>query len=72
MYARFVASPPTHRALALPGPGARVVVVADTHSRPHPATHDLIRAEAPAAILHAGDVGDAQVLDGGGQDELHV
>lgn len=63
MYARFVASPPTHRALALPGPGARVVVVADTHSRPHPATHDLIRAEAPAAILHAGDVGDAQVLD---------
>ncbi|MEZ4470726.1 MAG: metallophosphoesterase family protein [bacterium] len=40
-----------------------MVVVADTHSQPHPAMADLIRAEAPAAILHAGDVGDAAVLD---------
>jgi uncharacterized protein len=43
--------------------GLRVVVVADTHSRPHPAATDRIRSLAPAAILHAGDVGDLHVLD---------
>jgi putative phosphoesterase len=41
----------------------RVAVVADTHSRPHPAAAEHIRALAPAAILHGGDVGDLQVLD---------
>jgi putative phosphoesterase len=41
----------------------RVAVVADTHSRPHPATAERIRALAPAAILHAGDIGDLQVLE---------
>lgn len=43
--------------------GLRVVVVADTHSRPHPAAADRIAALAPAAILHAGDIGDLEVLD---------
>jgi uncharacterized protein len=43
--------------------GLRLVVVADTHSRPHPAAADRIAALAPAAILHAGDIGDLQVLD---------
>jgi putative phosphoesterase len=43
---------------------ARYVVVADTHSAPHPATHDVVRALAPDAILHAGDIGDLAVLDG--------
>lgn len=43
--------------------GLRLVIVADTHSRPHPSAADRIRALAPAAILHAGDIGDLQVLD---------
>jgi putative phosphoesterase len=43
--------------------GARYAVVADTHSQPHPATHGLLRALAPEAILHAGDIGDLAVLD---------
>ena len=43
--------------------GIRLVVVADTHSRPHPAAADRIRSLAPAAILHAGDIGDLQVLE---------
>jgi putative phosphoesterase len=43
--------------------GLRLVVVADTHSRPHPAAADRIRALTPAAILHAGDIGELQVLD---------
>jgi putative phosphoesterase len=38
-------------------------VVADTHSRPHPATVDLLRALSPDAILHAGDIGDVGVLE---------
>jgi uncharacterized protein len=42
---------------------ATIAVVADTHSRPHPAIDDRLAAIAPEAILHAGDVGDAAVLD---------
>jgi uncharacterized protein len=42
----------------------RLVVVADTHSRPHPASHTLIDAQAPDAILHGGDIGELSVLDG--------
>jgi putative phosphoesterase len=41
----------------------RIVAVADTHSRPHPRAHELIRARAPHAIVHAGDIGDLEVLD---------
>jgi uncharacterized protein len=44
--------------------GHRFAVVADTHSQPHRATHELIAAYAPDAILHAGDIGDLAVLDG--------
>jgi len=43
--------------------GLRVAIVADTHSHPHPRTTELLRAERPAAILHAGDIGDLGVLD---------
>jgi putative phosphoesterase len=43
--------------------GIRLVAVADTHSRPHPDATERIRSLAPAAILHAGDIGDLQVLD---------
>src|SRR5687767_5971354 len=41
----------------------RVVVVADTHSQPHPLTARWIKALAPSAILHAGDIGNLGVLD---------
>lgn len=40
-----------------------LAVVADTHSRPHPRALELIAAEEPDAILHAGDIGDLAVLD---------
>jgi hypothetical protein len=38
-------------------------VVADTHGKPHPGALEHLRALAPAAILHAGDIGDLAVLD---------
>ncbi len=42
---------------------ARIAVVADTHSRPHGDAARHLAALAPAAILHAGDIGDPTVLD---------
>lgn len=41
----------------------RVVVVADTHSRPDARSGGLIAAERPDRILHAGDIGTPVVLD---------
>jgi uncharacterized protein len=41
----------------------RLAVVSDTHSHPHPATVTRLAEIAPAAILHAGDIGDLAVLD---------
>lgn len=41
----------------------RLVVVADTHGRPHPESARHIAAEKPHRILHAGDIGDLSVLD---------
>jgi putative phosphoesterase len=41
----------------------RIVVVADTHSEPHPKSAEVIAAEHPSHILHAGDIGDLKVLD---------
>ena len=41
----------------------RLAVVADTHSEPHPRSTELLRAAAPNAILHAGDIGAPIVLD---------
>jgi uncharacterized protein len=41
----------------------RLAIVADTHSQPHPKAAERIAALAPSAILHAGDIGDLQVLD---------
>jgi uncharacterized protein len=38
-------------------------VVADTHSRPHAGAFEHLRAMAPEAILHAGDIGDLAVLE---------
>ena len=45
------------------GESARLVVVADTHSRPHPAMTGHLAALRPDAVLHAGDIGDLSVLD---------
>ncbi len=45
------------------GSGLRLVVVADTHSNPHPRAAERIRALKPDAILHAGDIGELSVLD---------
>jgi hypothetical protein len=39
-----------------------LVVVADTHSQPHPDSGQRIVAQAPDHILHAGDIGDLGVL----------
>jgi uncharacterized protein len=41
----------------------RLVVVADTHSTPHPAMTRHVRSQSPDAILHAGDIGGLAVLD---------
>jgi putative phosphoesterase len=41
----------------------RFVVVADTHSQPDPRSAELIAAQRPDRILHAGDIGDPRVLD---------
>jgi uncharacterized protein len=51
------------RALAWQAPGLRLVVVADTHGRPHPKSVERIAALEPSQILHAGDIGDLSVLD---------
>jgi putative phosphoesterase len=41
----------------------RVAIVADTHSRPHRDAAAALRSLAPAAILHAGDIGELEVLE---------
>jgi uncharacterized protein len=41
----------------------RFAVVADTHSKPHPATSERLSELSPDAILHAGDIGELSVLD---------
>jgi putative phosphoesterase len=40
-----------------------IAVVADTHSHPHTAMRAHLTALAPDAILHAGDIGDPEVID---------
>jgi putative phosphoesterase len=40
-----------------------IAAVADTHSQPHPAMRARLQGIAPDAILHAGDIGDAAVID---------
>src|SRR5947207_1568197 len=41
----------------------RIVVIADTHGKPHPKSAEVIAAQHPDHMLHAGDIGDLQVLD---------
>lgn len=45
-----------------PDGGLRLVVVADTHSRPDPRSLPLVASLRPDHILHAGDIGAPQVL----------
>ena len=49
--------------VALADGAVRLVVVADTHSVPHPRAAELIARERPDRILHAGDIGDLAVLE---------
>jgi uncharacterized protein len=48
----------------LPATTAKIACVADTHSAPHARTAELLRAIAPDVIVHAGDIGELDVLDG--------
>lgn len=52
------------RTIDVPDTGElNLVIVADTHSEPHPNSMDLIADAKPNAILHAGDIGDLSVID---------
>lgn len=56
-------NPPSRTKLQLgPNGSFRFAVVADTHSKPHPATPQRLAELEPDAILHAGDIGDLAVL----------
>jgi putative phosphoesterase len=59
-------SPPlrAHETVELRDGALRLVVVADTHSEPHPRAAEIIRSLRPDRILHAGDIGDLDVLRG--------
>jgi putative phosphoesterase len=46
-----------------PDGSLRLVVVADTHSQLHPRAAEHLASRAPDAILHAGDIGDLEVLE---------
>lgn len=41
----------------------RLIALADTHGRLHPAALEHIAARDPATILHAGDIGELTILD---------
>ncbi|HXK20000.1 MAG TPA: metallophosphoesterase family protein [Polyangiaceae bacterium] len=59
---RATTLPRTKLALSAGG-DFRFAVVADTHSKPHPATAQRLAELEPDAILHAGDIGELTVLD---------
>lgn len=55
-----------HESHVLPVPSDRafrIVVISDTHGRPHPNAREVIGDLAPDAILHGGDIGELDVLD---------
>jgi putative phosphoesterase len=59
-----------HESAALPvreDGSLRLAAVADTHSKPHAETARRLRALAPDAILHGGDIGELAVLEGLGE-----
>jgi hypothetical protein len=54
----------TSATLALRTDGSlNIAAVADSHSHPHAAIRDRLAAVKPDAILHAGDIGDPQVIE---------
>lgn len=55
MHTSHVLSVPSERAL-------RIVVVSDTHSRPHANACRVVSDLSPDVILHGGDIGDLDVL----------
>jgi len=58
--------PHVHRSTPIEAPAdrpLRIVVIADTHSNPHADSLELVAAQEPDAILHAGDIGNLEVLD---------
>lgn len=52
-----------HAEVAIGSGPARIVIVSDSHSAPHPSAWTLAAERHPAAILHAGDVGAVALLD---------
>ena len=49
--------------MRLPGDAPmRIAVISDTHSEAHELALDRVRAAKPHLILHAGDIGQAEVL----------
>jgi uncharacterized protein len=57
----------THHQVEVHDGRLRFAVVADSHSRPHPASSGLVAAQTPDRIIHAGDIGDLGVLDAFGE-----
>ena len=53
----------TSTTLTLCDGALRIVVVSDTHGRPHPKSAEVIAAQHPHHILHAGDIGEIEVLE---------
>jgi putative phosphoesterase len=52
-----------HATIPVTHDSLKLVVVADTHSKPHARALDLISSQKPDKILHAGDIGELDVLD---------
>lgn len=52
-----------HAKVAVRSGRFRFAAIADTHSNPHPATEQRLSELSPDAILHAGDIGNLEVLD---------
>jgi putative phosphoesterase len=63
MHVMHVVKKKRREAVPLTNGTLRLVVVADTHSEPHPRARELIAREKPDRILHAGDIGALSVID---------
>ena len=53
-----------HRDMTIPDDRPLVIaVISDTHSQAHPAALEHVKSANPDLIMHAGDIGDASVLE---------
>ena len=52
-----------HDRIPVVGGSLTLAIVADTHSKRHPRTAKLVSEAKPDFILHAGDIGDLEVLE---------